>query len=166
MKLQERYTLWEQVAEPWCTAAVCLVQETKDLVAKVLLCKATIALEEEYHVAKLLQSHGISVPNFHWISKVKNRSRSYQGLIMDCIDDAILIKKNIPVGWVGRTIWNTLSEEYIRGAELLNVEVEKIESLDLPIAHQGPYGFDWQWLYQKRTDRIFLIDFWEVIYET
>lgn len=162
MKIDEVYRLWKEVAEAWCWWSVHYVKWYCELACKILNNNNFWSLEEEYKVWKLLQNNNVSVPDFKWIAMVKKSLKSYHGLIMDYIPDGVLIKRNIPVGWMGRTIRNTTSHDYKRGTQLLLEQIDKIESLDLPISDKGIWNFDWQWLYNRQRDQIYLMDFGEI----
>jgi len=170
--MKKIYKLTDYVWEPGCQGGVFDIENHKRLVCKILHNGDIEELKNEYEIAKILRKNGISVPRYIGICKVEKDGRIYYGLIMQKIWDSHLVKENIPVWWVWRTISDTTTPEYIKGTELLAYEISKIEKILLRLEKQWIIlkpkwyrGYDFQCLYSWEKDRVYLIDFWEIVLE-
>lgn len=123
------------------------------------------ALQAEYLIWDYLRKNGISTPIYVWIYAVitPDSGKSVGMLMEKAPSGSILIKQNIPVWWEWKWIKNTTSEQYIRGYGVLCEEIKKIQRLPMNFIGKGEWGCDFQWLYDPCGDKIYLIDFGEMI---
>lgn len=160
--IKVNYNMWKEI---WRSATGWIVFEIEwnnQLACKISPNLSYEEIEEEFKVGRLLALNWIFTPEYIWISEFNYNWEKCYGIIMSNIKNWILIKDNIPIWWIWATIRNTTSKEYIRWKELLEEEIKKINSINLPIQHIWNWGFDWQWLYVPDEDKIYLIDFWNI----
>jgi hypothetical protein len=159
------YELGELVGKSGLEASVYRIKGKNKLVAKIFKNNSLSELKKEFEIGKIFQRNGISVPKFIGIFKVKmsNSDEVLNGLVMEVIEDCFLIKNNVNIGDISRQIENTNSSEYILGKKLLEVEIEKFKKLPIKLVGKGNWGLDVQGLYSPLKNKIFLIDFGQMI---
>ncbi|MDD3793352.1 MAG: hypothetical protein PHI37_00905 [Candidatus Gracilibacteria bacterium] len=157
--IKVNYNMGKEIGRSATGGIVFEIEGNNQLACKISPNLSYEEIEEEFKVGRLLALNGIFTPEYIGISEFNYNGEKCYGIIMSNIKNGILIKDNIPIGGIGATIRNTTSKEYIRGKELLEEEIKKINSINLPIQHIGNWGFDWQGLYVPDEDKIYLIDF-------